>query len=377
VLDLRTRLTWLQGSASLPGDWDRLAAAGPLMLSRSWLLADTAGQSALVAAASDGSDRLHGGLLAYLVEPESPPSPWLNVDGVLAERVRRLAVLGYPETPNGLLERLLPCLQAGPLSVTDSTVLVDPNLALDEAAALRDALVAAAERRAAAEGWASVAFLYVAEDDPLRGILRARGFLELATDGNAVMDVTWSDRDGYLASRSRRRQRNVRLDLQALAEARVELGIRAPTDELLAALVPLAHASHMRYAGKRTAQELAGRMQRLAARVATHVVTVEQAGRIVGFTFLHPWGDRLHTGEHFGIHEAVRGRLPVYFATTFYEPASFAGEHGFRYIFYGPAALQAKIARGCRVIRQYGYVRCLDGDLQARIAAALAHLLEP
>lgn len=358
-------IEWIGSAAELPAAWEELTSQAPVFLSRGWWLADSPLPHEF-ATLRDLEGRLVAGTVCCLAGPETSRTAWTRIDRLLVERAERLSLFGYPPLPATLAASLLPAFQCGNWYPSATTV----------AGSATERLIEAIEQEARARGLGSVGFLFVRVDDPLRAHLRRLGYIEVPSDGACVLDVQWPDLPGYLDHLPRRRAAQIRRERRVLERAGITFRAERLDDELVARLAPLAWQTYERYGGGLTLDEIAGRLSRAAAHLDTTVVLAESGGTPLGFTALHAWGGSLYAANLFGFDYDRQGSLPVYFGVFFYATIDFAIEGGFGRIDYGPAALTAKLRRGCTLVPQLTYVKALDPSVHSALAAAHAQTAE-
>jgi predicted N-acyltransferase len=356
-------IEWIASAAGLPAEWEELASRGPVYLSRGWWLADSPLPHEF-ATLHDLEGRLVAGTACCLTGAETAPTAWRRIDRLLVERAERLSLFGYPRLPAAVAGSLLPAFQCGNWYPSATTV----------AGSATEPLIEAIEQGAHTRGLASVSFLFVRADDPLRVHLRRLGYLELPSDGTCVLDVRWPDVPGYVEHLPSRRAGQVRRERRILERAGISFRAERLDAELVTRLAPLALQTYERYGGGLTLEELASRLGRAAAHLDTTVVLAESGGTPLGFTALHAWGDTLYAANLFGFDYDRQGSLPLYFGVFFYATIDFAIDRGFARIDYGPTALTAKLRRGCRLVPQLTYVKALDRVKHSALVAAHAHI---
>ena len=356
--------------------WDSLLGAGDLYLSADWL--ETVEKwfpvppSYLLATSPDGAPV--AGVAAYVQGETAPPSSFYRIDEVL------LRLLGPGSAPgDDELGELLPTVLCGGRQSCHSRLLVDRSLPDDERRRVTRRMLAELDRAADRSGAASLAFLYVDEDDEtLRSSLRDTGYTEFASGICSILDIRSSTFEEYLASFKASRRRVIREDLAKLESAGVEFTVEPLTEALVPELAPLEAAVHRKYGDPR---ELSA-SQRMLTSLArdfgdrTAISIARMRGRICGFAGLIRWRDEIYL-RHVGFDYGLQGSIPVYFGALFYEPVRFAQRTGAARIDYSIETADAKRRRGCRQIVEYGYVRCLDENVHARVAQLLEGVEEP
>lgn len=166
---------------------------------------------------------------------------------------------------------------------------------------------------------------------------------------SCVLDVDWTDVDGYLSRFSYKRRTAMRRELRWLAEH----GVRIAEEDLGGAgpeLVGLRCALVARYGGTpdpAKEERLVDQVRETFRPSELCLVTARADGRLVNFMLFVREGDdwsALLTGTDY---DSDAARF-AYFATGFYHPAALAPAAGIRRIHYGFGSWEAKRQRGCR-----------------------------
>lgn len=352
--------------------WDRLAGAGDLYCSTLWLLmTQETKRSDTYHLLGWQLGRLVSGLTCHLLPP-APAAPLSRVDLALARHL-------WPQGPGPehrlgrkALAGLLPNLSCGGRQVGYTSVL---SAATDRRRrrGLLDETVAAAEVLAASTGARSISFGYVSEDDhDLRQVLRERGFLEFFQLQRGLLELDEPGFDGYLRRFRCHRRTSIRHELYQLEAGGIELAVRPLGDAPLDRLAELERNLLRRYRVRRTPRQIERTLRQLTRWFpgSASVVTASRRGQLCGFAAMLRWRDRLHV-RHCGADYDLQDGLPVYFGVIFYEPVRFALATGAITVEYGPGSIPTKVARGCRAIGQYGYVKCLQPAVHREIAELL------
>jgi len=259
----------------------------------------------------------------------------------------------------GFFYRLLPNLLCGGRQAAYSRVPRLSGMNEDLQRGLVDQLLSAAEETASSIGSRSFSFLYVDADDAiLRERLRAANFAEFFHTYRCVLDISWSDFDGYLGQFSSYRRVVIRRELRKLGDAGVVTEIRQLTEDLMPILVELELQLVRKYGGPRTREQLERNLRTLAVYLPHEsVVAMAACGDVIrGFAALAHWRQELYP-RNVSFDYGFQRKLPLYFAVVFYEPVKYAIRNGVKRIEYGIGSLDAKISRGCRGVPLYGYVK--------------------
>ncbi|MFD3649855.1 GNAT family N-acetyltransferase [Streptomyces cyaneofuscatus] len=331
----------LSVSDEIPDDWDCAVPADQSILRRSWT------RLAL--------DRLPGPPLVF-------ERSGLRLLGAVAEapsgrpRADAYAILSGGAASLGLAaDGPWPWAALPPAAVHPALVLTMPNYRISvlgspaEPAAVSALLTGIGGWRRA-QGIRSVAVLYAC-DEPghLLTALRGVGARVLPLARECVLDITWRDFDGYLATLPSKRRVGIRRELRALSEAGTTVR-RIDAEEHLDELIPLRCQLVAKYGGTPDADKervFFGRLRDTFGAGALTTFATEHGGRLMSFGLFVRDGDHwtaLLTGSDYRRPQARLG----YFATLFYAPARVAPTLGITAVGYGLGSWQAKTSRGCR-----------------------------
>jgi predicted N-acyltransferase len=340
-------------------DWDALTEDTDLFRCCDWLELTAASDPEMAAAPQYlmvlGDDsRPLAGTPVYVQTADAMPDPMVRVDLVQ----RQVLSPGRDWAAD-----LMPGLVLGGWVPFDNRVLLGVGASRPVALAMAlDELEDFARRSDAA----SMSFLYVDDSNAdLRQELSRRGFVSATAPARGVINVSWDDFEGYLASLSQNRRSAARGDQRKLAEA----GVSFEMVELTAADVPvfarLAYATGSRHEPETVEAEMArwfGALQR--SDVPVMILRATLAGTLCGFTILVEWRGVLYS-QHCGIDYELKKTLPVYFSLAFYEPIRYALRRGIRRIECSIGSDAVKSSRGCDILPSWTYVRACDPAVQA------------
>ncbi|MFL6127728.1 MAG: GNAT family N-acetyltransferase [Mycobacteriales bacterium] len=311
-------------------DWNALVAGRSFYLGWDWLRAQDRGQRVgarylLVHRAG----RLAGALPTYLVEHET--NDFYRPDRCVDGRWRGRYLL------------------AGARRGYANDLLVHPDLAGSEAAAVGRVLLAGLAARAAAESVDGALFLYLdsAGAERLRPLVP--GGVPLLSAADAVIDLPGSGFADYLDALPRKRRWKIRHEIGVFGQAGLTLGVE-PAGDCWAALAPLFGQVQRRYGHQADDDYCRRLLERQAAALAPQavVLTLRDGGRLVGGVLAYPWADTLYqrlVGLDYG---RLGGRFE-YFNLFFYHAARFGYERGLSRLHLGREAVQAKVNRGGRL----------------------------
>lgn len=335
--------------------WDELLGPGDGPLSTGWLrlVESSLAQRPVYLTAGEPAA---AGLPGYVIRPGDAVLEFARPDLVLARVLEAAGLLDADA--RALLAGLMPTLSCGARQVGFSRLARRPG---EPRPPVADLLESAAEHAAKA-GAASMSMLYVdASDDQLCTALARAGFAAFPSEPGAVLDVTWTDFDGYLATLPGTRRVKARRERRRVAAAGIQVRVRQNSAELAPLLAPLNNNLMSKYGARvpvaQTERSLRGLARNLGE--AALVVTAETQDRVVGFMTVARWRDELYTLSGGFDYERTQG-VPLYFDVVFYEIADYAARNGCRLIDYGCGALDTKLSRGCRAVPHLAFVHALD-----------------
>ena len=278
------------------------------------------------------------------------------------------------DTPQGMriFEYLMPSLFLGgrnPAHTGFGTAGID-SAALRESAA--HALLAQAEREAADQGLHSVGMLYIDQDDELaRTVLSKRGYVSFPHYEASVLDVPPGDLDAYIHTLPRTDR--VRSEVIKLEKAGIRYEEHSLTPEVRAQVDRL-ESNHNRKYGDVFDEEALGSLRDAIERhlsPQTRVLLAKLGDQTVGSLLFFTRDNELYPRTVGFDYEAI-GKLPVYFGMLFYHLVSRAQATGIQQIHYSTGSEDAKRRRGCRLVRQFAYLRALDPKFHEELAVTLA-----
>ncbi|MFE4263624.1 peptidogalycan biosysnthesis protein [Streptomyces sp. NPDC056883] len=353
--------------------WEDLSPSWDLFHSAHWLALE--GEQTNIAPrfhlAGEEGGRPEAALAGFPLDETSEPWPFMRVDCVL----RLLADRWNAPVPDGALDpgRLLPTYLGGSRRVPDTLLLTDPHSGTARRRVLTEQLVAAAEEEARDRGSRSVAYLYVGEDDPLRDVLRGRGYAEFPTARYATLHLPKPGFDSYLDSLPGARRRKVVKERRLLEGAGLDIDVRPLTGELIPELVPLMIEHGGKY-GHSYAEETLTRSLDLHVRHCgdtLYAITARSVdGVLRGFSAFVHRGSRLYLRQT-GYDYDWLGKLPLYFELAFYAPIEYAARVGATAVDYAVESEQTKLSRGCTLEQRHGYLKLFDAQRQAELEPLL------
>jgi len=334
--------------------WDDLLGDQDLYVSCDWLrvveLASTRSPLYLVAVGDGG--RLLGGVCACVFDARS---------AVLAQvRADRLVPALLPE--GRMSERdaasLLPNLYCGSRQPGHCRLPV----AAGAPAATRPALLHALESEAGAAGARSLLFAYVDDADvELRSALAACGYATMRSESSGVVELRWSDFDGYLGSFRTHRRHVVRRERAVLRSAGVCVRVGQVRPETIPRLAQLKTNQSAKHGVPGSVEQYMLSFRALLKQLNDRLIVMEATldGDIVGFTLWARWRDALASVQS-GFDYERQGRLPLFLALVFYEPIEWAAANGVRWIELGGGGMAGKTAHGCTEVTRSAYLKRLD-----------------
>jgi len=324
--------------------------------------------------ARDGQDRTVAGLAAHLLTRDAPAWDFYRLDRV----VRRLAAMpdrderGFVGVrgPEPLV--LMPQLLLGGRQTAHSRLLLAHGLSDDLRRQAVRAVLDRVDELGTEVGARALAFMFVDEDDPLRGELTGRGYRSFLHASAGIMDIDFDSFNGYLSRFSAHRRKRVRRELRSFSEAGVVFSDH-PLGEVIEQITPLGMALESRYGAEGdtvAAFQASLRVIDDAVGHSTVVLTAEQGGQIRGYVIAMRWRDALILRTA-GFDYDFKGRLPLYYGVAFYHAVEYALTCGLRRIYYGIESTAAKESRGCRIVNEYGMVYGLDADARTALSQVL------
>lgn len=372
-------------AAEVPAAWDELAGPGDCHVSTTWLrVAEaTAGVPMRYLQHFRGGE-MDGALATALAMPDSP---WLfgRTDAVLEFAARD----GLPGAAECLAEltggRAVPrTIEEVTAAVADgssapATDLLMPSLLCggrhvgivrvltrdggDAGRAVIGELMAEAERVARDLGARSVAFLYVDEhDEPLRGVLRERGYHSCASSPHTILHLPDGGFDAYLAMLPRKRRHSIFYERRKLAQAGVEILVEPLTSELIGSLAELESQLFAKHGGSWTPEQSASVLRVIMREAGSDasVFLARRDGDVCAFNLVVR-----HAGHWYahrtGFDYARIGDLPVYFELVYNSLIEAAASAGARAVHHGMGALRAKELRGFTILKPSLFVKPLAG----------------
>jgi len=324
--------------------------------------------------AQDGHSRTVAGLAAHLMTRDAPAWDFYRLDRVF----RRLAAMPDRDERGFVGVRgteplvLMPHLLLGGRQTAHGRMLLAPWLSGDARRQAVRAVLGRVEELGTQIGARALAFMFVDEDDPLRGELTDRGYLSFLHASAGIMDIDFDSFNGYLSRFSAHRRQRIRQELRSFREAGVVFS-HHPLGEVIEQITPLGMALESRYGAEGdtvAAFQASLRVVSDAVGDCTVVLTAEQGGQIRGYVIATRWRDALILRSA-GFDYDFKGRLPLYYGVAFYHAVEYALACGLRRIYYGIESAAAKASRGCRIVDQYGMVYGLDAEARTALSQVL------
>ncbi|PKT69321.1 GNAT family N-acetyltransferase [Streptomyces populi] len=355
----RTTVRAFSRAADVPrAPWAALLRPEDLYLGERWLAVAerTAGCPMRYLTLDDGEGRSVAGLATALAGDDAP---WVlgRPDTLLefsAKDGREGAAEILAGLPAGPAESLLPALVCGGRHMGRSRVPRLPGTGRAEV----EALVAEAERHAAEQGAASVAYPFVEEGDTLlRQVLADRGYLCHESGRYSSLRVGEGGFEDYLGLVSARRRRRILTERRRIQEAGIELRIEPLSAGIVPRLGELEAQLMAKYGVAWTAGQTEQVLHEMLAAFGTdaQVVLAVGDGDVRGFATLLQFGNHWYARQG-GFDYAYQDRLPLYFETVYYFPVEAAARRGIEAIHYGLGSEEAKLSRGCTAESQYSYL---------------------
>jgi uncharacterized protein len=312
--------------------WDALTG-GNIYLSHRWLRVvegDSQPPPVYLAAWSSGG-LLVGGLPVYRLE-QAPGNRLSDPASVVSDR------------PGA--DGWYPALLGGARIGYASSILVDAGRPADDQAAICQALLDALAGYAADGGFASSSLLYLnqAGTGQVAGV---HGWPLVFSSAEAVLPVTWSSFEEYLAGMSRHRRANARSDLRHFSQSRLELRV-VPLGEVVTAAAPMAVNVQHKYGHQSSPVRQVRFFGDCAAQLGDDALVFGcyDGSRLIGFGLAFQWLDTLYIRSAGFDYDALP-RQGEHFMVMYYEPVRYAIEHGLARVHFGTESFAAKVQRGC------------------------------
>lgn len=378
---LDVAVSCLGSAAQLGGsDWDDMAGERDFFATTRWMghmeLSLPRRPLYLVGRPTSGGPAI-AGLPCYAIDGDATILPQARPDDVILRRFAEAEWAGG--APPVAVPPTMPTLYCGSRQIGYSRLLRRPGVPAAMQQEAVHAVLAGAEAAGREMGAVSLSFLYVDADDlQLRRALCRHGFGEFFSASCWVLQVRWPDLEAYLESLGGRRAYKIRYDRRKIRAAGVEVGVRPLSPKLVDELATLNAHLLEKYGVPVMVEQIQTSLWRLLRQLGDRAVVAvaEQAGRVRGFALFVRHRDALYPLQ-LGFDYGFQGRLPLYFEVAFYAPIEHAIATGCTRIELGCGADQAKRSRGCREIRQFGYVKCLDPGVQRDLKAVLRLLAAP
>lgn len=298
----------------------------------------------------------------YGFGPASNPWPAARVDLFLSQRFMSVA---------GPLEELLPSFLVGGRRPGHSTVLTEGG---DRALLVREA-VARARDEASARGAATLAALYVSDDDPaLSHAFAELGAVAFDAPANHVLPLPGHSTEDWLTALGRKRRGNVLADRRKLERAGVTLHVRELHQRDIGNVVELELSNYRKYGhdyDAREAESLHTAYLQHLDRGQALLSSAIRDGDLVGFASLVRHSDSLYIRQA-GFDTVSCEGLPVYMGTVFDAPVAWAYENGVRLLDLSISADKTKERKGARPQQRTAWILPLHARAQSIISELAA-----
>ncbi|WP_369173050.1 GNAT family N-acetyltransferase [Streptomyces sp. R28] len=343
-------------AADLPrAGWDALTGPYDVFLTCRWL--DVVEATAGVPMVYLWIERAGRPVAGLATATATTSVPWaLGRPDVVLRKSAEAELPGAAEMLTGMGEdpsaKLMPALVAGGRHVGSTRMLLSPEATEGDA----EALVAAAETLAREEGLASVAFLYVDEQDAhLARVLASRGYHSCTTGQYSVLQVPQAGFDGYLQSLPRKRRVSVAAERRRIRESDVRVNAESLDTADLPRLAELESGLLAKYSIDIRPDQLLPLMHQTRECFGddAFAMVAHAEGEVRGFGLILRHGDQWYarqTGYDYAYQE--RTGLPLYFEVLYYRLLEEAADAGVRALHYGLGSVQAKRSRGCTATEQ-------------------------
>ncbi|WP_200263056.1 GNAT family N-acetyltransferase [Streptomyces sp. HSG2] len=337
--------------------WESLLGGEDFFLTPEWMrvLQDSSGAEHGYVTVRSGGRLLAGLALVRATEK----SPWaLGRTDLLLAHCDREGMDGASALVGELGEvgRLVPSMMLGGRHLGRTRLLLAEGAPAEAA----EAALAGAEEAARAAGCVSLCLPYADDSDgTVRSVLDGSGYAHCVSGEFASLTLHGSGFADYAMSLPARRSRRVRAERRRVeaSDVRIDLGpLRLEDVPRLAALETELFAKYgmSGWDPRRSEAVLEAAHRWLGERALVARAVLE--GEIVGFGLVLAHGEDWFA-HRAGFDYAAQGKLPLYYELLYYTLADHAPEHGVRRVHYGIGSVDAKVSRGCRLSRQYLYVK--------------------
>lgn len=245
-------------------------------------------------------------------------------------------------------------------SLQSRSVLADPQLSQSDGAALVHEICAAIE--ADADGMPVIFPEVLEDDDCLSRVLVERGYVMAAARPVAVLDVNWRSLDEYIETLKRASKgwaSAVRNEINRFRKSGAVVEPLSARDEDYARVCELLNAHYERLNGRSPRylpQMLRAMHTELGDDLVARVSRAARGGAITGACIGVRSGSDAAI-KWIGIDHRSSGANFTYFNLGYYAMVQELSELGARRIWFGNAAYDAKIKRGCRLVECRVFVR--------------------
>ncbi|MFD7161134.1 GNAT family N-acetyltransferase [Kribbella sp. NPDC059898] len=206
----------------------------------------------------------------------------------------------------------------------------------------------------------SIPFLDGAEQATIAAGVLETDPVPLTTAGVCVLDVNWSDFDGYLATLQRDRRSAIRAEIRRFDASGSRVSVNHGTGALDVVTAELQAGLQARHGTRSGVDVLMRGYDLLRRTIDDNVVTFrgELDGRPTGIVVCLRDGETLYV-RAVGVPQGDPNF--TYFNLFFYSPIRWGIANGISRFVFGTGTYLAKRIRGCRVERKYGTVTWPEG----------------
>ncbi|MFH8409102.1 GNAT family N-acetyltransferase [Streptomyces sp. NPDC018019] len=346
----------VERAADLPRQaWDALTRPSDVFLSTHWL--DVVESTAGVAMTYLWVERAGVPVAGLATALATASVPWAlgrpdvvlrnSADADLTGAADYLA--GLPAEP---VSSLMPSLVAGGRHLGNTRVLYGPQATAGDL----DTLVAAAESRARDAGAASIAFLYLDENDRLlASVLATRRYASYTSGRYSSLHIPSDGFDGCLASLPRKRRVSIRAERRKLRDADTSVAVESLDRADLPRFAELEAELLRKYGIDWRPDQSLPQLRQVRDRFGedAFAIVARGDGQIRGFGLVlrHKghWYAR-QTGYDYAYQR--KSGLPLYFELLYYRLVEEAAAAGVTTVHYGLGSEETKRSRGCAVTDQ-------------------------
>lgn len=225
-------------------------------------------------------------------------------------------------------------------------------------------------------GCATTSVLYLDPSSEAHAILEEAGYVRVALKSRAYLNLVWRDFSEYLSSTSAHRRTSIRREIRVFDRSRLSVEVRTLQDVPSETLARLLANVQAKYHGPQERARVSNYVEYIeylkSVPLGNRIYLAIADGEVAGFSLLFEHGSAWFM-RIVGFEYALLGKDYAYFNSFFYHPIADALRAGVQRIDYGLGSLESKRARGCHVLRTWGYLR--TGELLRPLVQKSASLV--